>query len=105
MFSFRSILLAAAAFATVASAVPTPDTTTGAGGLGNLITGATAVGGLASGVTGGGSPLAGGVGRGEQHYYPDAFDSCHKKLIPVVKRLRQFHSSIIIRSFVLIAFC
>lgn len=41
MLSFRSILLAAAAFATVASAIPTPETTTGGskvtpGGVGGL---------------------------------------------------------------------
>jgi len=107
MFSFRSILLAAAAFATVASAVPTPGLTDGGvGGITGLVNPATVMGavtggGLAGGLTGGGSPVGGLTGggspvggltgaavkRGEHHSPSEVFHKCHDGLADIVIQL------------------
>ena len=89
MLSFRSILLAAAAFATVASAIPAPQ-------LGNLPA-APAVPDVGS--LGNGLPLVGTLGgnaasplntRGGQPSCADLFQSCHNQIAPIIVKIGKY---------------
>lgn len=80
MLSFRSILFAAAALATVVSAVPTPDTS--ASGVTNNAPG---VGSAVTNVLGGGLS-----GRGESQYPGDYFQTCRGTLAPIIVELSKF---------------
>ena len=84
MFSIRSILFAAVAFATVATAIPTPDTTSNgltaalaplAGGLthGNIVPGANAVG----------APTK----RGASQSPKDCFKKCRDTVDPIIVKI------------------
>ena len=77
MLSFRSLLFAAAAFATLASAIPTPDTS--ARDLVTTLGQVFAGDGVADGITGGIS------GRGEERQYaPDVFKKCHDSVLGII---------------------
>jgi len=75
MFSFRSILLAAAAFATVASAIPTPD----AGGVTNALTPA--------GLTSGSPAVVPAPARRGQSSGGDIIKKCHDDIAVVVLKI------------------
>lgn len=96
MFSFRTILLAAAAFATVATAIPTPDTVArDVGGPLGSVTDLASGGGVA-GLASGGVPAA----RGEHDYdyykhhkyhIADSFDKCHKGVKVVTEKISELY--------------
>jgi hypothetical protein len=77
MLSFRSILFAAAAFATMASAIPTPDTST------NALGGLTSREILPVGLT------AAPAKRGEESW-GDIVKTCHDDVAVVVVKISQF---------------
>ena len=71
MFSLRSILFAAAAFATFTSAIPTPETSTSS--TGTSLSGLPALGGAGGSLV----PNLGGVGaRGEEVSCGDRIQKC-----------------------------
>lgn len=108
MLSFRSILLAAAAFATVASAIPTPagpldgvpgvSGITGGGGplaVADSVTGAIGgLGGLGGALGGAGSVVPAGLRRGEHHSPKEVFEKCHDGMAGLVVELSRYHFSI-----------
>lgn len=78
MLSFRSILLAAAAFATLTSAIPTPIPDSGAA-LGPLS-------GLGTTVTGITGNVGGNMKRGD-YSVADYFYNCHENLLEIVVKI------------------
>ena len=88
MLSFRSILLAVAAFATVASAIPTPGTT----GITNDVGGLTS-GGLTSGspaVVPAAPALPGAPSKRGQPSGGDIIKKCHDDIAVLVVKIRQY---------------
>lgn len=77
MLSFRSILLAAAAFATFTSAIPAPAPVIPV--VGDILTG--------GGVTNG---LAGGADRRGDYSAGDIFKKCHDDVAVIVVKIRGF---------------
>jgi len=87
MFSLRSILLAAAAFATLTSAIPTPETTTSSTGTG--LSSVPALGGIVGGA-GGGLPTSGlGLGARGEWSAGDHIKDCHEKVHVKVKKIHE----------------